>query len=464
MKKLVLAAAMLLTTGTFAQMTTKQIVEAKKWDFSICSDSTKCMNSILSYTDALKAKNYEAAYEPWTVVFNECPKANKSKLYIDGLQIAKALYKTTKDEKYYDLILKIYDQRMQYFGTDKSYPTSYLKGMKAIDMLTYKQGDEINKTAIELLSESLKGDPTTIDPAFTVKYMFTSVDLFKAKVYTAENIVDNYINAGNVITAIQNCDKKFAGKTDAEKAAKKEKFDASVNSAKENVDQIFAQSGAADVETLENVFGPQLEANKDNVDWLSKVNRFLSRSKGGDECELFFATSEYLHKIQPAASSARGLARMSVKKQDFEAAVTYYNQAIELESDNNDKAKYYYELALVQFTKHAFGASKSACLAAANLRSDWGAPIILLGRVYAAAAPSIGSEDWEKKAGYWCAVDKMYKAKSIDESCAAEAQQFINQFSQYFPKKDDLFMHGMLAGASYTVGGIINETTKVRSK
>jgi len=454
MKKLVLVASMLMgTVATFAQ---KGVDDGSKYGHG--ADSVRCIMNLVQYSDAVKIKDFKGAYEPWLVVFNECPLAKKTTLYIDGVKIAKALYKSTKDEQYYDLLLKVYDQRMKYYGNDKNYPTSYLKGMKALDILSYKEDDAANKTSIELFEDAFKGDAKTIQPAFVQKYILSTVNLYKSGVYTAENVVNNYITAGDVIASIQNSGKKF--KTDKDKA----EFDELVLTTKDQVDQIFAQSGAADVETLNNVFGPQLEANKTNVEWLKKVNKFLSKSKGGDESELFFATSENLHKIEPTASSARGLARMSMKKNNMEDAVSYYKQAIELEEDNADKAKYYYELAAVQFSQHSFAAAKSAALSAAGLREGWGDPYILLGKIYAAGAPTIGSEEWEKKAGYWAAVDKFAKAKAIDETVAAEATQLIGQYSQYFPNKEDLFMHGVNVGESYTVGGFIGETTRVRAK
>ncbi len=453
MKKIVLAASMFIATATtFAQ---KGVEDGSKYGHG--EDSVRCIMNLVQYDDAVKAKDYKGAYEPWTIVFNECPLAKKS-IYNDGVKIAKALYKTTKDEQYYELLLKIYDQRIKYLGNDKSYPESYIKGMKALDILTYKDTDEDNKVAIGLFAESFKGDAKTIQPAFVQKYVLSTVNLYKKGIYTAENVVNNYITAGDVITSIQNSGKTF--KTEKDKA----EFDELVATTKEQVDQIFAQSGAADVETLNNVFGPQLEANKNNVDWLKKVNKFLSRTKGGDESELFFATSESLHNIEPAASSARGLARMNLKKGNSDDAISYYKQAIELEDDNADKAKYYYELSTVYFSQHNFGGAKGAALSAASLRDGWGDPYILLGKIYAAGAPSIGSEEWEKKAGYWAAVDKFYKAKSVDESVASEANQLIAQYSQYFPNKEDLFMHGVNVGESYTVGGFIGEATKVRAK
>ena len=462
MKKFnLLVASLLVVTGAFAQ---KGVEDGSKYGHG--EDSVRCIMNMVQYGDNVKLKQYKEAYEPWKVVFDECPLAKKTTLYTDGVKIAKSLYQQTKDEQYFDLLMKVYDQRMQYFGNDKNYPSSYLKGMKALDMLSMKSGNDAYKNAVALFEESFKGDAKTIDPAFTVKYMEATVKLFQAKEFTAENVVDTYINAGNTITAIQNSGKTFTGKTDQEKPDKKAKFQENVAASKDNVDQIFAQSGAADVETLSNVFGPQLEANKENVDWLKKVNRFLSRSNGGDESDLFFSTSEYLHKLEPTASSARGLARMSIKKNNTDDAVSYYKQAIELEEDDADKAKYYYELATVYFSQSKFGDAKGAALNAAKLRADWGDPYLLIGKVYAAGSRNIGSEDWEKKAGYWAAVDKFNKAKAIDssEKVQKEAAELIRQYAQYFPTKEDLFMHGIMDGQSYTVGGFIGETTTVRSR
>ena len=54
------------------------------------------------------------------------------------------------------------------------------------------------------------------------------------------------------------------------------------------------------------------------------------------------------------------------------------------------------------------------------------------------------------------------KAKSVDPSLAEEANKLIDTYSQYYPKKEDAFFHNVTEGSSYTVGGWINRTTKVR--
>ena len=122
-----------------------------------------------------------------------------------------------------------------------------------------------------------------------------------------------------------------------------------VSETKAQVEQRFASSGAADCETIIKIFGAQLDENKANLDWLKLINKLLDKADC-TESDLYYATSEYMHAIEPAAGSARGLARMYMKKNDTEKSVTYYNQAIELADNDEDKAKYYIELSTVYFS------------------------------------------------------------------------------------------------------------------
>ena len=444
------AAALMLVTAANAQ---KGVEDGSQYGHG--EDSVRCVMEFVQYTDAYKQKDYISAFPHWLVDFNECPLVTKTNLYSQGATIVKAVYKAEKDPvkkaEYYDLLLKVYDQRIKYYGDNKKYPTSWIKGMKAIDILTFKAGDiEATKQASELLADALKGDPATIDPAFTQKYLLAAIDLYKADAINAEEVVNRYMACSDAIAAML-------------KANANEKRLENINEAKNQVEQIFAQSGTADCETIIKIFAPQLEENKGNIDWLKKVNRFLDRADCTED-ELYYATSENMHKIEPAASSARGLARMYMKKNDLAKSAQYYNEAIELEDNDVLKAKYYNELAAVYFSESQFAQAKAACYNAIKYRGDWGSPYLMLGRIYAAGSKQIGSEDWEKRAGYWAAVDKFSRAKAIDESCTAEANELIRQYSQYYPSKEDLFMHGMEVGKSYTVGGFIGETTTIRAK
>ena len=60
---------------------------------------------------------------------------------------------------------------------------------------------------------------------------------------------------------------------------------------------------------------------------------------------------------------------------------------------------------------------------------------------------------------YWAAVDKFRKAKQVDASCEAEANELINTYKKHFPNKEEAFMFGIQPGSQVTVGGWINEKT-----
>ncbi|MCF0191182.1 MAG: tetratricopeptide repeat protein [Marinilabiliaceae bacterium] len=450
-KTIFIAATMLMATTAFAQ---KGVEDGSRYGHG--QDSIDVVLANVRYTDAFKLKNYEAAYPDWLKIFNEAPlfKGKASTLYSQGVTIVKSLYQKEKDAakkaEFFALLMKTYDQRMKYYGDNATYPTTYIKGMKALDMLAFK-GDDVAsmKEANELLAASLTGAPKTIQAAFPVKYLENTIDLFKSQNATAEDVVKVYMKASDTMKELE--------KIQTEKNADV------IADTKAQVEQRFASSGAADCETIANIFGPQLDANKDNIDWLRFINRLLDK---GDctESDLFYATSEHMHAIEPAASSARGLARMYMKRNDIDKSVSYYNQAIELETEDLSKAKYYLELSTVYFSASQFAAAKAAAYNALKLRDAWGQPYLMLGRIYAAGSKLVGTDDWEKRAGYWVACDKFAKAKAVDESCATEANNLISQYRQYFPAKEDLFMHGMQVGQSYSVGGFIGESTTIRSK
>ncbi len=446
-------AATALMVAPISAMAQKGVEDGSKYGHG--EDSVTCIMNLVQYGDAVKQKNYAEALEPWKIVFSQCPLAKGTGLYTDGIKIMKDLYvkDAANKETYYNFLMKIYDQRAKYYGTNKKYPTSYLMGMKALDIVQYKGNDDqaVRTEALGLLETALAGDASTIQPAFVQTYLSLKVKDFKASSASAEDVVNAYVKCGDILTKVD--------------AVANEKTKEAVSSTKDNVEQIFASSGAADCETLEKIFGPQLSANKSDQAWLTRVNKLLSNGECTDN-DLYYSTSQCLHELSPAASSARGLAKMYLKQNDVTKALSYYDEAIKLEDDTQLKAKYYYESALVNFSATKFSAAREACYNAISLRGDWGDPYILLAKVYATGARNIGEKDYEKKAGYWAAVDKLQRAKAVDssETVKKEANELISQYSQYFPSKEDLFFEGIQDGTAYKVGGFINESTTVRAK
>jgi tetratricopeptide (TPR) repeat protein len=155
---------------------------------------------------------------------------------------------------------------------------------------------------------------------------------------------------------------------------------------------------------------------------------------------------------------------MYLKAGDIERALEFFNQAVELTDDNRQKGEYLHQMALILLSQNRYSQARAHALRAIEARPDWGVPYLTIGRAYALSANSIGEKEIEKKAAYWAAVDKFMKAKSVDSNVTDEANGQIATFSAHFPATDEIFFEGLEVGATYTVGGWINERTTIRSR
>ena len=443
-----LIAGLLFTGSVFAQ---KGVEDGSKYGHG--EDSLRCLENLSLYYEYYKQKNYAEAFPKWEIAFNECPASNKN-LYSHGERIVEGLYKKEKDAakkaEYYDLLMKVYDQRAKYFGSDRKYPTAYIMGKKAITMLRYNRNNpEVIKEAQPLLEDGFKQLGAKTQPPALLTYMANSVAMYKMDALSGEKLVEVYTNVTTTL----------GKQKDATKEANKPKLQEVIN----QVEGLFAQSGAANCETLAEIFGPQLAEHTTDLDWLKRVNRLLVKGDC-DESELFYQSSEYLHNIEPSASSAFGLSHMYMKTGDTDKAVEFLNEAITLEEDPTSKAKYHNTLGLIYMSKKQYSQTRAEARKAIALRGDWGAPYILIGKAYAAGATSYGSKEFEKKTVYWAAVDQFVKAKSVDAEAVAEANENIALYSQYFPNTEEIFFQGLKVGDSYKVEGWIGVTTTVRAK
>lgn len=130
-----------------------------------------------------------------------------------------------------------------------------------------------------------------------------------------------------------------------------------------------------------------------------------------------------------------------------------------------EKATYLYQLARLESTKSdQFASSRTHALEAARLKTGWGDPYILIGNLYASSSAICNENEFQQRSVFWVAIDQFVKAKSIDTSKTAEANELINRYSQYFPNVEDAFFYGYQEGQEYTVGCWINEKTKVRTR
>lgn len=417
------------------------------------ADSVKCIENNSLYFEFYKqwkASNFENAswkdaIVPWRWVFLNCPQSTIN-IFLHGEGLMGALItnesdKTLKD-KYIDTLMMVYDQRIQYYGKE-----GFVLGKKGVDLYKYRPESYEDVYSILKKSISLEGNASG-GPAL-IYYFRAAEKMVKAEKAEKAVLVDIYDIASDIIDFNL---KECQAKNDTKNIANWENV-------KTNIELSFEPY--ATCEDLISIYTIKFNNTPDNVELLKKITKILDK-KDCTSSELFFKASESLHNLEPTANSAELMGKMYIKKEDYNKAATYLQQAITLFEDNNDKADAYFLLANVYFQIKQYSNARSQCYEVLKIRPNDGKAYILIGDLYAVSAKDCGDNDLTDKVAYWAAVDKYYKAKSVDPSVEELATTKINTFSRYFPATERGFFYDLKAGDTYTVGCWINETTTVR--
>lgn len=416
-------------------------------------DSVRCLKNISIYTEYVKTNNFKDAYTPWKAVFNETPWVRVS-VYTNGAKILRGLIAAEKDaakqKQYFDELMKVHDQRIQYLDKLNSIvknPTTKgsIIGMKAHDYFT--MGGKDMKEAYKLFKEAIELEKEKADYFVLQEYMDVAARIMKQDESYKEQFIQDYLKAAEVADA-------------ALKAASKPKDQKMLKVAKDNIDAFFINSGVATCDNLQAIYAPKVEQNKTNLDYLKQVISVM-QMLGCTEQEAYFAASEAAHAIEPTAATAVGCGYMYYKKGDMDKCIDYFDQAINLEQDPIEKADYAYKTAAILFSKKQLSKAKQYALKSISLNGENGKPYILIANMYA-SSPNWSDEAALNKCTYFAAIDKLQRAKSVDPSVAEEANKLIGTYAAHTPKDADLFFLSLKKGDTVTIGGWIGETTTIR--
>ncbi len=416
-------------------------------------DSLNCLKNISIYTEYVKTNNFKDAYTPWKAVFDEAPWAQVA-TYTNGAKILRALIAQEKDaakqKEYFDQLIKVHDQRIQYLEQLNSLVRNKttkgdILGNKAHDYFTMG-GQDIN-AAYDMFAEAVATEKHNLPYYVLMEFIDASAQKMKADESHKEQFIQDYIATSGY------ADEAF-------KAATKESAKKNYKTAKDNIDAHFINSGVATCDNLQAIYAPKVEANKTNLDYLKQVISVM-QMLGCTEAEAYFAASEAAHAIEPTAATAIGCGYMYYKKGDLDKCLSYFDNAIELEQDPIQKADYCYKTAAVLFSKKQLSKAKQYARKSIEYNGENGKPYILIARMYA-SSPNWSEESALNKCTFFAVIDKLQKAKSVDPSCAEEANELIRTYAGYTPKDEDLFFIGIKKGQSVTIGGWIGETTTIR--
>lgn len=412
-------------------------------------DSVQTIKEMSLYRGYYKQKNYKEAYPHWKYIIENAPKFQLTP-YSDGNIILKKMYIATKDIKYIDDLMNLWDQRIEYWGNHpkyKKYNEQYCIGRKGYDLYNYRKNDlEAVKQAYDYMvssieKRSVKSEMIVLDAA-----MKATVDLFKSDKISKEEVVNNFIKYNALANTIY----------DSQKNPKKLER---VASARNNLQQYFITSGAADCATLNDIFAKKYQLIKENKDELLSIVRVLNRFDCTDS-QLYADIAESLYKISPTPEAALSLGIRYLKAKNIIEAKRFIKEASNLETDPMRKSTIYYMLANIALSEGRYSDVRTQANKALALRPNWGNPHLVIAKAYMSSAKG----DMLQRSKYiWAATDKALRAKK-DSEVAAKAQSFINKCSQFYPPCEDLFFHGLKSGQSISVDGWIGGSTTVRCK
>lgn len=413
-------------------------------------DSIQCLTNISLYREFFKQwkkSNYsnesiKDAISPWRWVFMNCPKASLN-TYVDGTKIMghKIMNAKTDEDKaaYLDTLMMVYDKRIKYFGKE-----GYVLGRKGLDRYRYNLSSEDIKPAYDILAKSIELEGNDSEYPVVDLFFRTTIDMYKTEQVEKSLILENYDIASKIVD--------YNIKNDAKYASRFERV-------KGNIESSFEPF--ASCEDLIPLYTIKFEEEPDNIELLKKITSMLDK-KGCDDSPLYFDVSVKLHDLEPSAESAFHIGKMMYNRQNYTEAITYLTEALGME-DAEMLETCYFALSDSYKNTNDFPSAVKMAKEVIKLNDKDGRPYILIGDMYAETAGKCGSNNLEKKAPYWAAVDQYERAKRIDSELAEVANHRISSYSKQFPTAEMIFFHDYSEGQSYTVECWFTVTTTIRA-
>jgi len=430
--------------------------------FIICTSNVgaqsneNCNQNLSIFAESAKVKNYEAAYEPWMAVRNECPSLNVA-IYTYGERILKSRLKKAEGAamlaEAQDL-MKLYDQWIQNFPTKKGKSTiGSILASKAQTMMDNKLGSTAEIYAT--FDQAFTQDATSFtNPKGLYNYFKTLHTLYKkgSSEVTPEKLFNKY---EEVSEKFELEGVKLAKKLDVllkkeengipltTKDLKRKKIydtnSRAIGIFVSNLDAIISKESTC--ENLIPLYQRNFEENKGDAVWLNRAAGRMKSKECSDD-PLFVTIVEALHALEPSANSAYYLGILNDKKGNNNEALRYYEESIALETDPYKKAKTLYKIALEFKSRGLKSTARSYAIKALGYQPSLGKAHLMIASLYASSANDCGNTQFEKRAVYWLAAKTARRAARVDASLKKNANKAAKSYEGRAPSKTDIFTEG----------------------
>lgn len=404
------------------------------------ADSIRTNEKLVLYSDLLKLGNYKQAVPHLQWLLKNTPDLNES-LYINGAKIYENLAETEKDPKkkrqYQDSTILMYDLRIKYFDDEAAVLNR--EAFSAYDF--YKDDKSKYKYLFDLFKKTFELNGNQVWDQNLLAYM----DVVRRYKLTGgqisdDEVLDIYDQITEIIEYKQGLDKN---------TERLEKIS-------DNVDKLLAATIQVDCDFIQNTLGPKLKSDQDNLKLAKNIFKLAFAGKCLDN-PVFMDAALVIYEKEPNYGMAKLIGDRSYLNKNYNDAMKYYGEAIDLTDENLKKAELYANMANIQSILGNKPRARDYALKAINADPGKKEAYNLIGNLYFSSYDECkkGENEVKDRAVFFAAYEMYRLAGNTDGMKKAKEQ---------FPTMETIFTYDMQVGQKITVDCWINETVTIQRR
>jgi tetratricopeptide (TPR) repeat protein len=385
----------------------------------------------LMFNDLYGIKEYKDALPHIIWLSNNAPDVDVN-VHIKGVRVLDKLMKeATEEEKseYKELALKLYEQRIQYFGVNATVKSLQLTAAYRYFAKDLKQYDRL----LGLFETSISDSLELMSNANFLSYfdILRRVKKYKNQV-DEEKVLNNYGLINTIMTARN----------------KNDGYDSKIES-------FLVDIVVLNCASIEDVFGSKLEDNLEQVG-IAKMLVNLSLKNGCTNSEVFKTAIGYVAKYAPTTNVLIYMAKKAMGDNQLSEAEMHFGKALSLNENNEVKSNIYYNLAMIYTLKNQKSKAQEFAYKSINTNNNKEA-YSLIGSLYLSSFNEcVGENDIIVRRSVFIAAYDMFKKAGDEENMAIAKENF--------PSAEEIFMNGYILGQELKVECWFKETVSIQKR
>ena len=231
----------------------------------------------------------------------------------------------------------------------------------------------------------------------------------------------------------------------------------SIKAVGENADKIFASTITVSCDYIAEKMMPKLNENPSDVDLAKKIIA-LSLASSCTDRPFFTEAAEATFNVEPNAGLAKTIASRKMANDDMTGANEWFEKAIEISSDDEQKSEIYFDMASINLKEGNKQQARNYALKSASLSSSQsGKAYKLVGDIYMNSYEQCkgGKDVVEDRAVFIAAYDMYVKAGNSSG---------MNNAKEQFPSKEEVFTYNKKVGDQVTLNCWVGGTVSIQTR